>query len=311
MADRNGRYGSGAFDWQRDGCVTEVGWVADLAGVGTFPGKMLCPSNQVQVSRTYAHLLNSNASTFSPLSNKAGSPEGRQPDGTPKVNVCRRILGTWSGGSALAPGPARRELVEKQIFLPGYNTNYCASWWLVRSGVALDPSGNIYSAAGHTPLNTLERHCTLGPLNRAKLDSSGVPSSMVPFLGDAAPSADFLSDNLGEVAAGQPLAQTMTRGPVQPATMEPPPPTNAAGTPYATWWATWNATLQDYRQFGIPHGRSCQIVFADGSVPTLADTTKDDLLNNGFPPSAASGFTDNTLELSPYEVFSRWRLNQE
>ena len=125
------------------------------------------------------------------------------------------------------------------------------------------------------------------------------------------PRPNFLSDNLGEIAAGQPLAQSMTRGPVQPATMEPPPPTNAAGTPYATWWATWNATLQDYRQFGIPHGRSCQIVFADGSVRALADTTKDDLLNNGFPPDAASGFTDDTQELSPYEVFSRWRLSQE
>ena len=84
---------AGAFDWQRDGCVTEVGWVADLVGVGTFPGKMLCPSNQVQVSRTYSHLLARQAAAFSPLSNKAGSPEGRQPDGTPKVNVCRRILG--------------------------------------------------------------------------------------------------------------------------------------------------------------------------------------------------------------------------
>jgi prepilin-type processing-associated H-X9-DG protein len=102
----------------------------------------------------------------------------------------------------------------------------------------------------------------------------------------------------------------MTRGPVAPATMDPPPP-NLPGTPYSTWWTTWNATLQDYRQFGVPHVRSCQILFADGSVRTFSDSTKDDLLNNGFPANAASRFSDNTPELPPTDVFSRWRLSQE
>ncbi|MEX2138682.1 MAG: prepilin-type N-terminal cleavage/methylation domain-containing protein [Pirellulales bacterium] len=311
VADRTGRFGSGNFDWQRDGSVTEVGWVADLVAQGTLPGKMLCPSNPAQVSRTYAHLLTADASKFSPTSNAAGSPEGQKPDGTPKVNPCRRILGAWSSGGGIAPGPARRALVEQQIFLPGYNTNYCASWWLVRSGVTINPSGNLYSPGGHSPLSALERHCTFGPLMRSKLDSSGVSSSIVPLLADAGTSSDFLSDNLGDVQGGQPMAHSMTGGPVQPATMAPPPPTNPAGTPPATWWGVWNATLQDYRQFGVPHGGSCQIVFADGSVRTLTDGNRDTVLNNGFPASATAGFADGAVELSPFDVFSRWRLSHE
>jgi prepilin-type N-terminal cleavage/methylation domain-containing protein/prepilin-type processing-associated H-X9-DG protein len=306
VADRTGRYGSGAFDWQRDGAPTEVGWVADLVNTGTPPGKMLCPSNTVQVSRTYAHLL-TGSGNFSPTSKYAGSPEGRMLDGTPKVNPCRRILGAWSGGAAIEPGPARRELVERTIFLPGYNTNYCASWWMVRSGVTLDQSGNLFSAGGHTPLSTLERHCTLGPLMRAKLDGSGVTSSIIPLLADAAAAPEFLSDNLGDIPGGQPMAQSMTRGPVQPATMAPPPPSGSAGTS----WSVWNATLQDYRQFGVPHARSCQIVFADGSVRAFSDETKDNVLNNGFPGDATTGFSDATIELSPYDVFSRWRLSHD
>jgi prepilin-type N-terminal cleavage/methylation domain-containing protein/prepilin-type processing-associated H-X9-DG protein len=307
VADRTGRYGSGAFDWPRDGCPTEIGWVADLVNSGTLPGKMLCPSNSVQVSRTYADLL-AGGGSFSPLSKSAGSPEGKSPDGTPKVNACRRILGAWSGGGAIGPGAARRELVEKLIFLPGYNTNYCASWWLTRTGVTLDASGNVFSPGGHSPISTLERHCTLGPLLRAKLDSSGVASSIVPLLADAASTSEYLSDNLGDVPGGQPMGYAMTRGPVQLATMKPP--SGIAGPPAAAW-AVWNATLQDYRQFGAPHARSCQIVFADGSVRAFIDDTKDGLLNNGFPGTGTNGYTDATVELPSHDVFSRWRLSHD
>jgi prepilin-type N-terminal cleavage/methylation domain-containing protein/prepilin-type processing-associated H-X9-DG protein len=310
VADRTGRFGSGAFDWQRDGCVTEIGWVADLVNTGTLPGKMLCPSNPAQVSRTYAQLLASDGNKFSPASNAAGSPEGQKPDGTPRVNPCRRILGAWSGGGAIPPGSSRREIVEKQIFLPGYNTNYCASWWLVRSGITLNASGNVFSPGGLTPVSPLERHCTIGPLMRSKLDSSGVSSSTVPLLADAAASSEFLSQNMGDVQGGQPMAYSMTGGPLQAATMAPPP-ANPAGTPTTTWWGIWNSTVQEYRQFGVPHGGSCQIVFADGSVRTFTDDNRDGLLNNGFPGSATSGFGDATVELSPFDVFSRWRLSHD
>src|SRR5688572_29361527 len=140
----------------------------------------------------------------------------------------------------------------------------------------------------------------MGPLNRAKLDSSGLASSIVPVLADAAASGEFLSDAVGDATAGQPLAHSMTRGPVQPITMKPPPPTNSDPSP-GTWWPIWNTTLQDFRQLGVPHARTCQIVFADGSVRTFTDSTKDGLLNNGFPSTGTNGFSDATVELSPFD----------
>src|SRR6187549_2667724 len=39
----NGQMCTGAFDWLRDGAVTEKGWVADLVNAGIPTGKMLCP----------------------------------------------------------------------------------------------------------------------------------------------------------------------------------------------------------------------------------------------------------------------------
>ena len=315
-ADRKSdRMCSGNFDWVRDGAVTEVGWVADCVTIGTLPGKMLCPSNEAQVSRTYFALFNNTGAGFSPLSNKLGSPEGKYPDGTPKANPCRKLLGEWSGGGSPMPaGADRRDLIFKEIFEPGFNTNFVATWWLVRSGVLLDGNGNMMSSNGSGPpvdggaKPTLERHFTSGPLNRARLDRSGVASSIVPLLGDAAPSNEFLPEDLGHASAGQRLTQVITGGPVQSATMAPPPPSNPSPTEYGVWWAIWNATLQDYRQFGTPHAGSTQIVFADGSIRSIVDANNDEAINNGFPANSAKGFSSDAQEATTYELFSRWQL---
>src|SRR5438552_6460457 len=39
---RTGALCSGAFDWNRDGAVTEIGWVADLVNRDILVGQMLC-----------------------------------------------------------------------------------------------------------------------------------------------------------------------------------------------------------------------------------------------------------------------------
>ena len=49
--NNKGKFCSGAFDWKRDGAVTEVGWVADLVRSGTHAGKLLCPSNPATAAR--------------------------------------------------------------------------------------------------------------------------------------------------------------------------------------------------------------------------------------------------------------------
>src|SRR6476620_10125496 len=64
-AERNkGELTSGAFDWRRDGAVTDVGWVADLVKQGTPVGSMLCRANQVQGSLVYNDLLAADVTTF-------------------------------------------------------------------------------------------------------------------------------------------------------------------------------------------------------------------------------------------------------
>ena len=78
---------TGAFDWRRDGCVTEVGWVADLVTQDMLVGKMLCPSNSATIGDTYNDLLE-----FSP-SGKCVDYLGSQPSqdtgGELILNACR------------------------------------------------------------------------------------------------------------------------------------------------------------------------------------------------------------------------------
>ncbi len=309
-SDRTNKYCSGAFDWQRDGAVTEIGWVADLVSVGVLPGKMLCPSNQIKLSRTYSHLVDPTGTTFSAGNNKLGSPGGFLPDGvTPKLNPCREIIET-----PLATGDAAlTTLVNKKIFEPGYNTNFTASWFMTRMAANINTFGNQYSPTGLAPLSVtsnknLERQFCVGPLNRARLDSSGIASSIVPMLADAAPSGEFLTIDIGDSRSGEQLGCSMTGGPVDPATMKAPATAFTDPTPYSTWWVTWNATVQDYRQFGTPHARACQIVFADGSVRSYNDGSNDELLNNGFPANATTGFNTADIELNTGDIFSKYQL---
>ena len=75
------------------------------------------------------------------------------------------------------------------------------------------------------------------------------------------------------------------------------------GTPRfgPTGWraAANNTTLQDFRGFAPVHAGSCNILMADSSVQSYADTNNDHLLNNGFLPTSQNGFRDNTVELPP------------
>ncbi len=56
--DPQGRFASGAFDGQRDGCIDTIGWVADMvnSNIGQ-PGKLLCPANQFKVNEKILNYL--------------------------------------------------------------------------------------------------------------------------------------------------------------------------------------------------------------------------------------------------------------
>jgi prepilin-type N-terminal cleavage/methylation domain-containing protein/prepilin-type processing-associated H-X9-DG protein len=313
VAGRVGTFGTGAMDWLRDGAVTDHGWVADLVNQGALPGQMLCPSNDGKLIETYNELLTSvygSPNACSP--NLLGSEPTTQPDGTVVKNPCRKII---ENGMA---GEPRRLLVESEILLKGYNTNYTASWFMVRSELKLDKNGNLESLAGCSVKGIQERSCTLGPLNLARLDSSGVPISHVPLLADGKITGKQVTEDLGPHRSGSPLIESFSDGPVQTSTMLAPPnnpnPTSYEGP--GGWWAIWTKTKQDYRDFGSVHGsgiqRTCNILFADGSVRLFTDTNGDTVLNNGFNPAAfppdTVEYADAKEELPATDVFSGWAI---
>lgn len=75
-----------------------------------------------------------------------------------------------------------------------------------------------------------------------------------------------------------------------------------------------NLWLQDTRDWSAVHTGSCNILMADGSVKSPIDLNGDTFLNPGFPVSGSSltqpqlaetsGYTDGTVELNPFEIYS-------
>jgi prepilin-type N-terminal cleavage/methylation domain-containing protein/prepilin-type processing-associated H-X9-DG protein len=294
---------SGAFDWQRDGNVTEIGWVADLVNQGVPVGNMLCNSNEAQASETYDQLFNLTP-VMSPCVDRVGTPTVL-PDGTPFQSPCMQIA-TGNGGGEIAPGVGRGKIIHDQIYKKHYNTNYTASWFLTRSGVNLDSSGNVVNSSANAACadpSLKQRYNTQGPMKRAKADT--VSSTYVPLLGDGAAGGSLMPYSLGDIQQGTPLVKTLTAGPVVRTTMANASPGFPPGTPSSTWWSYWNRqVLQDYRSFGPVHRNTCNILFADNSVRVYRDTNKDGFLNNGFPANPAAGFADDAIELDPEEVSS-------
>lgn len=310
---------TGAFDWKRDGSVVDYGWVADLVNQGIIVGDMLCPSNPNRLNEKFNDLLGLVPTGLDSCGvDLAGRSEEVLPDGSLRVNPCRQILGNYSGGTPLEPGSEERRLVvERDILQEGYNTNYAASWYLVRSGVSVNESGNLVGDPG-CPISLKERSSTTGPLRMSQLDNAQIPSHRVPLLGCASPGdvrEAVLSMSLGDHKQGDRLVESFCDGPVDKTTMKAPE--FADGTPYGGpdgWWTIWsNQTLQDYRDFGPVHNGDCNVLFGDGSVHVVTDENGDGFLNNGFDPTiytgqGSIGFRSPDVELAPQLILSTWSL---
>ncbi len=276
--NHQGFYCSGAFDWQHDGAVTEVGWVADLVEQGIPVGKMLCPSNSAMVAETFNDLLTETV-TPSPCVDRVGKPPKTLPDGSQQGNPCREII-----TNSLSPGSeTRRLLVQEQILKKFYNTNYAASWLLVRSRPLLDASGNVISRRPACSNSLVSRMATAGPMNQAVLDASNVPASNVPMLGCGATTGSLAQD-LGDFPNGTFLSQSFTTGPVLTLSGQKPSFSNgSARHGNDGWWTVWTRkTLQDYRGFAPVHRSVCNVLMSDGSVRSFHDSNQDGFLNNGF-----------------------------
>src|SRR5262245_14841910 len=310
----NESYCSGAFDWLKDGAVTEMSWVGDLVQQGTPVGKMLCPANSARASDVYNDLLTANAAGFAANTcvKLLGSPAQTAPDGTLVYNPCRWIADPGSGFAG-GKSQGRTDYVNKQVLTKFYNTNYTASWWLVRSEVRLNFYGNLRETNVGCGKAIDSRNSTSGPLRRTQIDGSQLAASIVPLLADGGLSGEILEETVGELDAGTPLVFSMTRGPVVFANggmngpaLSPPTFTEPNAGP-SVWWSVWTKqTLQDYRAFGTPHRYACNLLFADGSVRSIREKNKDSMLNNGF--GTVGGFAYNVTEIPEDEVHSLYTL---
>lgn len=302
---------TGAFDWDLDGAVTEVGWVADLVKREVYVGGMLCTANTARISEAYDGLLNLNTSTFDACVDRMGRSSYTAPDGTVVSNPCRHIITAPLGHGT----EARRDCVEKKIFKKKYNTNYTASWFLVRGGVTLGAGGNPRLANPACSPSLKSRNTTFGPLSLKDVDTAKASGTVIPLIGDGATVQTMLSHAMGPVEAGEPMVKGFTDGPVDKTTMAYP--VIPAGTPRSGpggWWAIWHRrVLQDYRGFAPVHSGVCNLLFADGSVRSVADDNDDGLLNNGFDPAvvAGSGYLDDSVELPLEDVMSLYSLRAE
>lgn len=316
LSDKRHAYCSGSFDWERDGSIVDHGWVADLVKNAQPVGQMRCPSNAAELSETIEQLVSVNVPVGSDgkpdLScvDWVGSDSVTLPDGSTTMNPCRLI--------ATARPPAgdsmRIDAIENQVLNLYYNTNYAATWLMVRGELDLDIEGNLKPKTATCASDIRSKNVSLGTLTQDQVDTSKVPLSIVPLLSDARP-VGFLSTAIGERnQPGAMLAANMTNGPALKTAVHGRQVYEYPVFPKGTkmegpdgWWKTWNKdTLQDYRRMNPVHRNECNVLMADGSVKSLMDTNRDGFLNIGFAKDRY--YRDDEVEVPPTELFGKASL---
>ncbi len=320
-----GAYCSGASDFRRDGCMDTYGWVADIVNVGD--GNMnesLDPSNPLKGSEKLNDLLGADTTDA-----KDNAPASRLAAGICGKDGVVANGGGWagvSGGAATffagtaTSSPARAELVARYFLTQGFNTNYAASWHLVRGMVKTQTiSNDLATSTVFTQFKGLGG--TTGPLTAQTMDRSRVSSSNVGFLGCASsgdideailglnlaydPSGIWGSgsnETVSYMNAGSLLTEAFNDGPAywdqasktinligpgatlvnQLACERGEPTTAACAAPTGSAASGNGIYLQDTRDWFAVHQGSCNILMGDGSVKVFYDANADGFLNPGF-----------------------------
>ena len=318
-------YCTGAFDGKRDGSVESYGWVADCVDTGVRPSDLLCPTSLCRTSEKI-NQYSGNKNTSS-----GDMPPGRFGGGwdttTARSNwwTDTTANGAFTAGYATAYNAA--DFVAAAMFNRGYNTNYASGWFLVRSGSLNKAQSNCkqWYDSGTVQI-------TRGPLTIGYLDSKGVPASNIAILGDAGVGDDtnittgdgYLSGSVSQpwsLSEGSPCCESFNDGPSRTTT-------NSGVYDVAYWTGTGNVLTntqstslltegeggdfgshQDTRDFFAWHQKTVNVVFADGSVRSFADSNGDGFINPGFRVTDNSGSTVPTTRDTGYlssEVEINW-----
>ncbi|WP_068265386.1 DUF1559 domain-containing protein [Rubripirellula obstinata] len=336
----DGAFCSGAFDLERDGVPTEIGWVADVVRRGTVAGELMCPSTSAQTSKAIEQLITLPIAEFTTTTfyDRLGSEDYTDEMGQIQTNICRKIV-----SGSLAPSAADRlAAITVKVIDQGYNTNFAASWFLTRTGFVLDQNGNPKPSSTALTDGTADertddrgRNVTIGPLTTAALDSGKAPASTVPFLTDAN-AIGQLSTQISETIqgfyvtsmVGSPVGnkgQNITdfaAGTLTDSTffLEQPPIGTLSREGVTGWLKQWNHdTRQDYRGISVHHQGTANVLMADGSVQVLVDQNQDGFINNGFdgpgepgvPADKRSYWIDSNVEAETLKLASYYSLNSK
>jgi prepilin-type N-terminal cleavage/methylation domain-containing protein/prepilin-type processing-associated H-X9-DG protein len=326
-SDPAGQFCTGNFDLERDGVPTEIGWVADMVQRATLPSEMRCSSSGVENAKAIEQVLTMAVADITDDScvDRLGSETHVDDQGQTITNILRKISEENYGPSS----EDRIRLIQSKMLEKGYNTNYAASWFLVRSEMRLDEDGNLKpNDTACTDVNPRGKNVTRGVLTTRILDSSKAPAGTVPLLCDSsaigvlsAPMGKLTGANLYAASiVGSPIGSTVQVDndadgtPETASTFYLETPSFAVGTSKTGadgWLKQWNHDVrQDYRGMAPLHGGgTCNVLMADGSITVLTDVNGDGFINNGFDGAdvtAASTeyWTDSKVESETLKLAS-------
>ncbi|MEL6109137.1 MAG: DUF1559 domain-containing protein [Planctomycetota bacterium] len=191
-----GAFSTGAYDFNREGCVDRWGWVADQINIGhSGLNSLICPSNPLKVNEKVLELYG--IDTNDGLNDLTGSLTSRYTDGMCGESQWGGISGSGSAADGFAStveeSEERRALVSRYFVGQGFNTNYASSWFFTHTGLRVQyaPGDRSLRTNGQAAQQGVRgRRETLGPLTEPYLSRSKRPHSAIPLLGDASP-GDF------------------------------------------------------------------------------------------------------------------------
>lgn len=276
---------SGAFDWQRDGDVRYVGWVSDLVNQGyADANKMKCKTNTAKFNEKWVDICADST-----------NPSPYDADELPDDEQIPRLSLEDS----------------QEAYKAGFNTNYVASWYLVRTSMK---AGNLPSTfSSHEALwesvcgttDSTGRDATMlkftvGPLPMGILENAfETTTDKIPLLADGNvgdfTEATLTFDGLGRDAKINDVgAESYCDGPVV--------------FPDA-FTGDGDKVGQDYADFGTVHGRGkkkwANVLFSDVHTAAVVDQNNDTVI--GYTGDTGDPGEFNELDEMTFGPLTKWR----